>query len=65
MIIKSKAKPDKDFRLSVIENLKSIEGLIPEDDLATFTFFAGLIESDVDHLLSRLRHSESERFSER
>ena len=55
----------KDFRLSVIQHLKSIESLISdEDDLVEYTYLAGLIEMDFDYLLSRLRHSENERFSE-
>lgn len=55
----------KDFKISVIEHLKSIESLISdEDDLVEYTYLAGLIECDFDYLLSRLSHSEKERFSE-
>lgn len=54
----------KDFRLSVIENLQSIEKLISDDDHAEFSYLADLIEHDVDFLLARLSHSENERFSE-
>lgn len=54
----------KDFRLSVIENLQSIEKLISDDDHAEFSHLAELIEQDVDFLLARLSHSENERFSE-
>ena len=65
MIITSKEEPARDFRLSVVENLKSIERFISDDDLVAFTFHAGLIESDVDYLLSRLSHSENERFNDK
>ncbi len=55
----------KDFRLSVKQCLKSIEGLISDKDgLVEYTYLAGLIEMDFDYLLSRLRYSEKERFSE-
>ena len=64
MIITSKEEPARDFRLSVVENLKSIERFVSDYDMVAFTFHAGLIESDVDYLLSRLNHSESERFKD-
>lgn len=65
MIIMKDTEAAKDFRLSVVENLKSIERFVSDYDMVAFTFHAGLIESDVDYLLSRLSHSESERFGER
>ena len=61
----SDIKMVKDFRLSVKQCLKSIESLISdEDSLVEYTYMAGLIEMDFDYLLSRLRYSEKERFSE-
>lgn len=54
----------RDFRVTIIDNLQSIEKLIPNDDLEEFSHLAELIEQDVDFLLARLSHSENERFSE-
>ena len=61
----SDIKMVKDFRLSVKQCLKSIENLISdEDSLLEYIYIAGMIEMDFDYLLSRLRYSEKERFSE-
>lgn len=54
----------RDFRLTIIDNLQSIEKLISDDDHAEFSHLAELIEQDIDFLLARLSHSENERFNE-
>lgn len=54
----------RDFRVTIIDSLQSIEKLISYDDHVEFCHLAELIEQDVDFLLARLSHSENERFSE-